>query len=55
MKIAFSKPSQCLSLLAWLCCEWDIRKRWEGPSRLIREVGVRIFGVEITWERVHRG
>ena len=55
MNATYTKISQCTSFWTWLWCEWDIRKRWEGPSRLIREVGIRICGVEITWERVHRG
>lgn len=54
MKVAYSSPSECIGW-SWVYHEWDIRKRWEGPSRLIREVGIRILGVEITWERVHYG
>lgn len=54
MNLTYTPIDRCSSVWTWLLCEWDIRKRWEGPARLIREVGIRVLGVEITWERVQR-
>jgi len=54
MTFRYSSISSCITFQDWLACEWRIRRRWEGPYRLIYENGIRFFGVEITWESVNK-
>jgi hypothetical protein len=49
MKISYIAPSRCETIGSWMLCEWDIRHHWDGPYRLFREHGVRLFGLEIVW------
>ena len=44
------KPSECISFWHWMYFTWDFRKRWKGSSILIREIGIRIFGFEFTYD-----
>ena len=50
--IYYATPSQCRSWGAWAWSQWDIRKGWNGPSRLIRERGFRVLGIEVSWDYV---
>ena len=36
----------CSSFWTWLFYTWDIRSRWDGPYKLYRIRGFRIFGFE---------
>jgi hypothetical protein len=49
VKISYTPPSLCATFGAWLACEWDMRHHWEGPYRLFRQHGIRLFGIEIEW------
>ena len=48
----WAAPSRCQSWSAWRWYSWDIRKGWDGPYRMIREHGFRLFGLEVSWEVV---
>lgn len=49
MKLGYSKRKECQSFLSWLCYEWDMPHGWQGPYIQLREVGIRIIGIEVTW------
>ena len=49
--IYWARPSDCAHG-TWLWWSWDIRKGWDGPSRLIRERGFRVLGIEVSWDYV---
>lgn len=38
---------ECSSFWTWLLCFWDFQVGWETPYVQIREVGMRIFGLEM--------
>jgi hypothetical protein len=51
MTIAFRGQTGCTSLATWIFHGWRIPKRWSLRDKLMIEFGVRIFGVEIIWEK----
>ncbi|GEM_PF-4019792 len=46
----YAPLSTCCSFWTWLYASWRLRRRWEGPSVLVYEVGSRYFGWEHVWE-----
>jgi len=49
MNLAWSWPWECNGFFAWLFYEWDMRDHWNGPTKLFRRHGYRVFGLETEW------
>ena len=43
---SWSWPSECISFWRWFSWSWSIRKGWDGPYVILRELGWRFCGLE---------
>ena len=53
INLYWAPPHRCAPG-TWAWFKWDIRKGWDGPYRMIREKGFRLFGLEVSWEYMER-